>query len=324
MLVASLAVHLAGLAGVVTAALTGAPRWTLFAAAAPAGAAVPQLSSMVRTRWACLLGGSPTLQTAYALESVLDEVVFIAGPVLVTTLATQVTAAAGLGSAAAFAVIGTLAFASLRATQPAPVAVTRSGPHAIAVPGLRVLAAAFLAAGMIIGAVEIVMVAFAAEHGARLMAGPLLAVMGSGSLLAGLWYGARRWHAPGQQRLVAALAALTGGTLLLAAARTIPQMLAAALAAGSAISPMFITGYALVGQLVPGSVLTEGFTWLIAAAGIGIAAGTSAGGFTADHVAARAAFLIATAAALLAASIAAAGRHWLRGPAAVPGEQARR
>jgi len=58
-LVASLVLHLAGLAGLVAAALAGAPQWALFAAAIPAGAAFPQLPAMVRTRWASLLAGDP-------------------------------------------------------------------------------------------------------------------------------------------------------------------------------------------------------------------------------------------------------------------------
>jgi len=319
-LVASLAVHLVGLAGLVAAALSSAPRWTLFAAAVPAGAAVPQLSSMVRARWTGLVGETPALQTAYALESVLDEVVYILGPVIVTTLATQVTAAAGVGSAAVFATVGTLLFASLRATEPTPARRRRGGPQAIATPGLRVLVAVFVAVGVIIGTVEVAMVAFATERGARVMAGPLLAVLAGGSLLAGLWYGARRWCAPGRQRLLAAIAGLAGGTLLLAAARTIPQMLVAALVAGFAVSPAFIAGYALVELLVPEAVLTEGFTWLIAATGIGMAAGSSAGGLAVDIAAARAAFLVAAAAALLAASIALLGRRWLRSPLPPAGE----
>ncbi len=139
-LVASLTVHLAGLTGLVAAVLTEAPRWTLFAAAIPAGAAVPQLSSMVRTRWTRLLGDSLDLQTAYALESVLDEVVYILGPVIVTVLATQVTAAAGLGSAVVFAAVGTLLFASLRATQPAPGRLSRrGGPRRPGQPGKLIL-----------------------------------------------------------------------------------------------------------------------------------------------------------------------------------------
>jgi predicted MFS family arabinose efflux permease len=119
---------------------------------------------------------------------------------------------------------------------------------------------------------------------------------------------------PARQRLLAAVAGLTGGMPLLTPARSIPQMLAAALAARVRNLADFIAGYALVDQLVPGAALTEEFTWLIAATGIGIADGSSAGGLAADLVAARAAFLVAAAAALLAASIALMGRRWLHSP----------
>jgi predicted MFS family arabinose efflux permease len=101
---------------------------------------------------------------------------------------------------------------------------------------------------------------------------------------------------------------------LLATARSIPQMLAAALAARVRDLADFIAGYALVEQLAPGAALTEGFTWLIAATGIGIAAGSPAGGLAVDLAAARAAFLAAAAAAPLAASIALMGRRWLHSP----------
>ena len=45
---------------------------------------------MVRARWSTLLGGSELLHAAFSLESVADEVIFVAGPVLVTLLATEV------------------------------------------------------------------------------------------------------------------------------------------------------------------------------------------------------------------------------------------
>ena len=314
-LLASVAVHLAGLAGLVGAALAGAPPWTLFAAAAVTGAALPQLPSMVRTRWTSLLGDSPALQTAYALESVLDEVVYILGPVIVITLDTQVSAAAGLAGAAVFATVGTLLFAALRGTEPVPSRLSLRGPpRVIAVPGLRVLVAAFLMVGSVFGALEVVMLAFATEQGARALAGPLLATLAGGSLLAGLWYGARDWHAPIQRRFLAAITALAGGAFVFAAAGTIPQMAGAALVAGFAISPTLIGGFALTERLLPEAVLTEGFAWLIAAIAIGYAGGSSAGGLAVDAVGARAAFLVAGAAALLAAGIAGLGRRWLRTP----------
>lgn len=55
-----------------------APDWTLFAAAMLAGC-MPSVSAMVRARWTAIHRGRPQLRTAYSLETVFDEVTFIAG-----------------------------------------------------------------------------------------------------------------------------------------------------------------------------------------------------------------------------------------------------
>lgn len=62
------------------------PRWLMFLAAGVAGACIPPISSMLRTRWTYLLKGSPRLPTALAFESVMDEFTFIIGPVIVTSV----------------------------------------------------------------------------------------------------------------------------------------------------------------------------------------------------------------------------------------------
>lgn len=41
---------------------------------------MPSISAMVRARWTALYRGQPRLQTAYSLETVLDELTFIVGP----------------------------------------------------------------------------------------------------------------------------------------------------------------------------------------------------------------------------------------------------
>src|SRR5262245_58708305 len=110
------------------------------------------------------------------------------------------------------------------------------------------------------------------------------------------------------------LTALAAGTFLFPAAGTVPQMAAAALAAGCTVSPALITGFTLTERLLPHAVLTEGFAWLDAATGIGFAAGSTAGGLAADAAGPRPAFLIAAAAALLAAGTATLGRRSLSRP----------
>lgn len=96
LLIVSLAAHSTGILLLVLAAQVSAPAWTLFLAASLAGAAVLPVGSLVRARWAGLVGGPPALDTAFALESVIDEAVFIVGPVIVTALAVGVAPAAGL------------------------------------------------------------------------------------------------------------------------------------------------------------------------------------------------------------------------------------
>ena len=93
LLVLALAAHSSGTLLLVLAAQAGAPARTLVPAAALSGAAVLPVGSLVRARWAGLVGGTPALDTAFALESVLDEAVFVVGPVLVTALAVGVAPA---------------------------------------------------------------------------------------------------------------------------------------------------------------------------------------------------------------------------------------
>ncbi|HEV8056514.1 MAG TPA: MFS transporter, partial [Nocardioidaceae bacterium] len=86
------------------------------------GVALPQVGSSVRARWAHLLRERPQrqrdLHTAYAFESVVDEAIFITGPVLVTLLATAVHPLAGLSAALVAAVSGTFLLAAQRSTEP--------------------------------------------------------------------------------------------------------------------------------------------------------------------------------------------------------------
>jgi MFS family permease len=104
-----------------------APVWALVLSGVAAGASMPSLGSMVRARWSALLGDSPRLHTAFAFESVNDEMIFVVGPVIVTVLATEVYPAAGLALATLLCVTGTLLFAAQRRTEPRPLA-RRPGP----------------------------------------------------------------------------------------------------------------------------------------------------------------------------------------------------
>jgi MFS family permease len=332
-LLPSLAVHTVGLLTLLAAAHWRTPRWSLFAAATITGIAIPPVSSCVRARWALVAPDTARLQVAYALESVLDEVIFIVGPVLVTLLATAASPAVAVASTLAFVATGVLTFAAQRGTEPAPSARTAADRAAtarpagdrgnradrrrtaIAVPGVRVVATAFVALGAVFGALQVSMVAFAGEQGARGAAGPLLAVLAGASLCAGVVYGARAWRAPLHRRFAVALGLLAVGVVPLAIVDSVPLMAAAAVLAGLAVSPSLISGYGLVERLSPSGALTEGLTWVSTAVGLGIAIGSSASGQLVDLRGAGWGFAVCLAGAAAAAVVGLSGHRVLRSAA---------
>ncbi|HEX5495771.1 MAG TPA: MFS transporter, partial [Mycobacteriales bacterium] len=192
-LLAGLTLHLLGVGGLVATVVGHAPAWAYFPPAALAGAATPQVGAFVRARWTALVGGGARLHAAFSLESALDEFVFVVGPVLATFLSSSLWPPAGVVAAAVLAGTGSLLLAGQRRTEPTPIPVPVGGGarpgSALRVPGLRVVVLSFVAVGATFGTIEVSMVAFAQEHGSTAAAGPLLAVLAFGSLLAGLWYG---------------------------------------------------------------------------------------------------------------------------------------
>jgi MFS family permease len=312
-LLLSLAVHSVGTFALVISAQLSAPNWVLLATAALSGAAALQVGSLVRARWSALVGDSPVLEAAFALESTLDELIFVLGPALVTALALGVAPGAGLLGALVLTIVGSLGLALQRRTEP-PLAGVRdlSERSAISTPGLRVLVGTFVAAGVIFGTLDVAMVAFTGQVGAPAAAGPLLALVAAGSLLAGLAYGARSWRWPLDKRFVASVVVLWGGTVPLALAPSVALMTPASILAGVAIAPTLIAGFTLVQKLVPSGALTEGLNWMITALGVGAAVGAWTAGLIADGAGGDTAFLIAVVAGGAAVIVAACGRGRLR------------
>lgn len=310
-----LAVHLSGLVALVLLAQLDGPSWTFFVAAGVAGIATPQIGSLVRARWAFLVSGTPRLHTAYSFESVVDELIFIVGPVLVTILATGVSPAAGIGAAMVFVGAGTLLFALQRGTEPKPSgrAHGKAG-SAIGVPAIRVLALAFVALGAIFGSVDVATVAFADEAGRPAAAGLVLAVFAVGSMISGLAYGAVRWRSSLRRRFLVTVVALAVSAMLLVLVPSIPLLVPLAFVVGLSISPTIVAAMGLVESLVPARQLTEGLTWATTGVGFGIAIGSSLAGRVVEASGARAGFAVTLGAGMATAVIALAGSHWLRPP----------
>jgi MFS family permease len=171
------------------------------------------------------------------------------------------------------------------------------------VPGVRVLAAAFLGIGVVFGGMQVSVAAFAGEIGSPGVNGPLYGVFAAGNMLSGLAFGAITWKTGPRRRLVLGYTALTLVTGTLWAAHSVPLLAVLGLLAGLCIAPALISGYTLVDSLVPASARTEAFTWLTGAVGLGQAAAVTAAGRLADAHGARAGFLVPLAGTALALAV---------------------
>ncbi|NLF05243.1 MAG: MFS transporter [Actinomycetales bacterium] len=262
------------IAALVAAATAHSPEWVLYIFAVLAGAAGGSIGALVRARWSYLVKDPAQLHTAYSLESVLDEFVFVVGPVLATVLATSVAPQAGLIVAACAIVGGGLFFMAQKASEPPPRGRTAERePSVLRAPGLLVVAAIFIGIGAIFGATDVATVAFAEEQGQKAASGVILAVFAGGSFLGGLLYGARQWASPLWRRFVLGVLALGVGVSLFFVVSTVWLLAAAMFVVGFAIAPTLINGNGLVQQFVRPTQLTEGLTWANTALTVGVAAG---------------------------------------------------
>jgi MFS family permease len=292
------------------------PLWTVFLAAGVAGGSIPPVASMIRVRWTHLLRGTPSLPAALAMESVVDEFVFIVGPVLVTFLSTTGHTTSGVVTAFTLATVGSLLFAAQRRTEPPPAEHEhRRGASAMRIPGLRVLFVVGAAVGAILGTLEIALVAFADQVNARPLSGLLIAALAAGSMVAGIGWGAVRWRMALGRRLLLVLVLLTALSVPLLLVRNIWLMLPFVALAGVAVSPSLISSFTLAEVLVPRAAVTEAFTWIGTALALGVAIGASVAGKVVDTQGANVSFLVATVAAALAVVTVALGQRLLVVPA---------
>jgi MFS family permease len=279
------------------------PRVITFVAAALAGATLPNIGSGVRARWTYVLDGGPGLPTAFALEAVVDEMVFIVGPILVTVLATLVDPVLGIAAAAAAGTLGSLAFAAQRRTEPPAHPHDRTNGVRPRMPWRTVLPVAVVCAalGVLFGAAEVTTVAFADEHGHKGYTGGLLALWALGSLLSGLITGAVTWRRPTSFRVRVGAVGMACAMAPLTLVGTIPLMGVFLFLGGFAIAPTMIATITLVQESVPPSRLNEGMAILQTGIVAGVAPGAALSGVVVDARGASAAYLVSLAAGVVAA-----------------------
>ena len=307
----------AALAGMVAAAGPGpAAVATTIALAAAAGAVAPPLGASMRALWVSLAGQGPRLQTAYALDAVLDELLFVLGPLLAGGLATLYRPAAGVLATAGLALVGTLGFVAspvsgAQAGRPAADGGRAGWAGAMAAPGLRTLVLSLTGVGAAIGIWEIGLVGAAREAGSPEAASISLAAWAAASGVGGLWYGSRTWRRPAGQRYLALLALLVLAGAIMAAAGSPVAMGAVVVLVGAVLAPLESSAYLLAAELAPAGTLTESGTWLNTAINVTGAAGLAVAGSLVDRAGVPATLAVACACTAAGLLVALAGHERL-------------
>ena len=298
---ALVSVHVVALAAFVVLVRSGAPTPALVVAVTLSGGTFPNLGALVRARWAFLLAGEPRLlRTAFAWESVLDEVIYVAGPVLATLLAVSVVDWAALAAVGVLLVAGSALFVAARDSEPPAGGIPPRGQgSALRFPGVVAVTLAFVFLGGLFGSFEVVTVAFADEQGVRGWTGLFLGLYALASGVAGVVLGAVHVRAALQRQLLVFSALLAVVTVPFPFLHS-PWLLGVeCLVAGLAVSPVLISGFGLVERLVPNTRMTEGLVWTNTGLGVGLAVSAALAGFVIDRHGASTAYWICVVSAAL-------------------------
>ncbi|AUH44972.1 MFS transporter [Streptomyces sp. CMB-StM0423] len=303
---AAYAVLLAVLAAVTADGGTGAAGLT--ALAAGAGALTPPLGPVMRVLWSDLVPPG-LLPRAYSLDSVAEELLLVTGPLLVGAIVTVAPAPVGLAASAALILCGTLALVT------SPVAGARKGSLATArkTPGrtsgvlrgnlpMQQAVIGVAGVGVCLGALQLLVVAFADEHDAAGLVPWILAAMSAGSAVGGLVYGAVAWRAPGTRRLPVLAGALG---LLLAATGLAPHpyvLLGCAALVGVFVAPGITTAYLIADESADPGARTKAGAWVNTALNAGSSTATAATGLLIDNAPLPLCFALAGLPAVLAAA----------------------
>jgi MFS family permease len=314
--------HAGGLVLVWVLGAAGAGIAILAFVCALTGATLPPLSSVLRSRWPYLLRDQPELVPgAFALDSVLIELIFVTGPLITTALVALVGPEYALAVSAACVLGGTaLMLAGLRG-HPAPARAAEGTPAfglgPLASPGLRTLVIASLPVGFAFGTLEVVLPAFSESEGSKAMAGVLIAIWSAASGVAGLVYGAH----PGRSSLARVhlrfAVLLPLGCAALFAATSPATMAVLVVLAGIPIAPLIASRNQLVEGVAPSGTATEAFTWPLTALVAGVALGAASGGALVESYSWSAGVASAVAVAAAGALLLLARRNTLA-PAPAP------
>ncbi|CAB5064611.1 MAG: MFS transporter [Actinobacteria bacterium] len=293
-------IHIAALLGFLTAIRLDAPKWSWFLLLMLFEGVFVGTGQMVRRRWSHVLNGdSKLMNTAYSVESLLDEIVFMVGPIITTLCATNIGPYAGLLTAAIFLSVGSIFFISQKETEPTPHPKVKGIKHRNPIFTVEVQSIffPFIFAGASFSATGLIIVGYADQYSAKSQTGLLYAIWALGSLIAAFINGALHWKISAKNRFMFFTLALAIFTLpLLLAAKLFPgnffTLSIALFLNGIFIAPLIVAGYTAAENLVEENQVTETLAWILSGLILGGALPGAITGHIIDTTGAQTAFIV--------------------------------
>jgi MFS family permease len=242
----------------------GASIWTWFLSIFITECGSVSIGSMTRRRWVNLIDNKnkDLLSTSYSFESLLDEFVYIIGPIITTAIVAATVPVAGILLGIAFLVIGVPLIATHKKSDPAIEksefserlkSVTRNKKlQAVGIP--------LTIAGGCFSAVNISVVAFATEKSLASSAGLVLGAWAAGGAVSAIINGAIRWKISHGYRYLGYLIGMTVISLTFPFISNLYILAAALFLQGLCVGPLLPNGLPLVTNSVPASQMTHAIT----------------------------------------------------------------
>ncbi|MDJ0314817.1 MFS transporter [Arthrobacter sp. H35-D1] len=297
------------LATLALATSLNAPVIMCVGAAALAGAVAPPIGPSMRVMWASMTPTNVLLKKALSVDSVLEELLYLAGPALAGFVLLVISPSAALLLPASLVLIGTLLMLS------SPAARERREPGAhndspVSEQSLlkqrRFLALLLpvLATGLVVGTIYVTVPAAIQGPHSEAAIGIVLAVFAAGSVVGGLLYGASQPKMSAHKQLLALTTLLTLATAAVMAAHTVLSLGLVLLVAGVFLSPTMIVAYFAANGFGGTTRQNAATTWVNTSHNVGAAAGSVCAGILIESAGTNEAILVALcgSAAILAIS----------------------
>ena len=252
------------------------------------GLSTPPIQPAVRTIYPKMVN-SRQLTPLFSLDASAQEIIWVAGPVITTFIATQISSVVSILVALVFLIGGGIWF--IASPEVGRVRIPRSRRNLGAVLKKPSVLLATITGFLLIGACAAIEAGVVASfgHGSP-EAGYVLAIFAIGSLIGGLSFG----HLPiGPWALARRMLLIFVGMSLAAAYSGFWWLAITLLVAGVGIAPALAVMFAIVSSSVRFSETAEAYGWVGTGQLIGAALGSAGAGFMIDHFDAPGAFWVA-------------------------------